>query len=119
MRPVEPSQANVEFYGAPQFMPILGSPVSYVANATREIIHDGNLYYLRVPAPPSETEDQLYEQDFWFSSANVEGPWQLVHTVPQEVAEVECTELSPYNPIRTYQLCTVPFPHPEFHVDDP
>jgi len=117
-RLVEPSQVNVSFYGAPQFMPILGSPVTYAANATREIIHDGSLYYLRIRVPQSETED-MYYQDFWFSSANVDGPWQSINTVPNEVAQVECTELVPYNPLRTYQLCAMPFPHPEFKSDDP
>ncbi len=108
-RPVAPSQVNVSFYGAPQLMPIVGSPVSYVANATREVIRDGNLFYLRILVPAGETED-VYYHDFWFSSANVDGPWQAVPTVPEEVAQVECTELGPYNPILTYQLCAVPFP---------
>ena len=110
-RPVAPSLVNVSFYGAPQLMPILGSPVIYVANATTEIIRDGNLFYLRILVPASETED-VYYHDFWFSSANVDGPWQAVPAVPDEVAQVECAELGPYNPILTYQLCTVPFPHP-------
>ena len=110
-RPVAPSQVNASFYGAPQLMPILGTPVTYVANATREIIRDGNLFYLRIWVPASETED-VYYHDFWFSSANVDGPWQAVPAVPEEVAQVECTELGPYNPIITYQLCTVPFPYP-------
>jgi len=117
-RPVAPSQVNVSFYGAPQLMPILGSPVSYVANATEELIHDGNLFYVRIRIPASATED-VYYHDFWFSSANVDGPWQAVPTVPDEVAQVECTQLGPYNPLRTYQLCAVPFPHPEFHLDEP
>jgi hypothetical protein len=117
-RPVAPSHVNVAFYGAPQLMPILGSPVSYVANATQEVMHDGNLFYVRIRVPANETED-VYYHDFWFSSANVEGPWQAVPIVPDEVAQVECTELGPYNPLRTYQLCTVPFPHPEFHMDEP
>jgi hypothetical protein len=117
-RLVEPSQVTVSFYGTPQFMPILGSPVTYAANATREIIHDGNLYYLRIRVSQSETEDAYY-QDFWFSSANVEGPWQSVHAVPNEVTQVECAELVPYNPVRTDQLCTIPFPHPEFKLDNP
>ena len=117
-RPVALSQVNVSFYGAPQLMPILGSPVSYVVNATQELIHDGNLFYVRIRVPASETED-VYYHDFWFSSANVDGPWQAVSTVPEEVAQVECTELGPYNPLRTNQLCAIAFPHPEFHVDDP
>jgi len=117
-RPVAPSQVNVSFYGAPQLMPILGTPVSYIANATQEVIHDGNLFYVRSRVPATETED-VYYHDFWFSSANVEGPWQAVSTVPEEVAQVECTELGPYNPLRTNQLCAIAFPHPEFHADDP
>jgi hypothetical protein len=111
-QPVEPSHVNVSFFGVPQFMPIQGSPVTYVANATREIVHDGNLYYLRIRVPAGESED-VYYHDFWFSSADVDGPWQGVRAVPEEVVEVECTELGSYNPVRTYQLCTVPFPNPE------
>ena len=111
-RPVALSQVNVSFYGAPQLMPILGSPVAYVANATQEVIHDGNLFYVRIRVPASETED-VYYHAFWFSSANVDGPWQAVSTVPEEVAQVECTELGPYNPLRTNQLCAIAFPHPE------
>ena len=102
MRPVQPSQANVSFYGVPQFMPILGASVSYGANATQEIIHDGTLYY-------------LYDQSLWFSSVNVEGPWEVAGAVPQEVVQIECTQLSPYNPLGTYQLCTAPFPDSEIN----
>jgi len=89
MRPVRPSQANVSFYGAPQFMPILGTSVSYGANATREIIHDGTFYY-------------LCDQSFWFSSVNVQGPWKVARAVPEEVLQIECTQLSSYNPLRTF-----------------
>jgi len=117
-RPVTPSQVTVSFYGAPQLMPILGSPVSYIANATQEVIHDASLFYVRIRVPASETEDVDYH-DFWFSSANVEGPWQAIPTVPREVAQVECTELGPYNPLRTNQLCAIPFPQPEFDVGYP
>jgi hypothetical protein len=76
MRPLQPSQANVSFYGVPQFMPILGASVSFGANATQEIIHDGTLYY-------------LYDQSLWFSSVNVEGPWEVARAVPQEVVQIE------------------------------
>jgi len=108
-RPAGPSQINVSFYGAPQLMPILGSTVSYVANATEEVIHDGNLFYVRIRIPGSWMEDVDYHES-WFSSTNVDGPWQPVPTAPHEVAQVECTQLGPYNPLRTYQLCAVPFP---------
>jgi len=117
-RPVALSQVTVSFYGAPQLMPILGSPVSYVANATQEIIQEGSLFYVRIRVPASATEDVDYH-DFWFSSANVDGPRQAITTVPGEVAQVECTELDPYNPLRTNQLCAIAFPHTEFHVGYP
>jgi hypothetical protein len=94
---VQPSQASVSFYGSPQFMPIAGASVAYVVNATREVIHDGTIYY-------------LYDHNIWFSSVNAEGPWEVAHAVPQEVIQIECVQLSPYNPLGTYQLCAVPFP---------
>jgi hypothetical protein len=97
MRPTHARQPQVTYLGAPQLMPILGSSMSYVDNATRKVIRDGSTYY-------------VYDQGLWFSSASTDGPWQAAHDVPGEVIDVECAILSPANPARIHQLCAVPFP---------
>jgi hypothetical protein len=87
-------QAEVVYLGLPQLEPV-GISLSYVANASREVVYDGAIFY-------------LFDQDTWFASLDADGPWDVTSSVPQEVAEIECVRLHTNNSSEGYQLCVAP-----------
>jgi hypothetical protein len=66
------AKANVTYEGAPQFVPIQGTSMSYATNTAQKVIQVGDLYYLCL-------------QGVWFMSAAPQGPWQTAPSVPQVI----------------------------------
>jgi hypothetical protein len=66
------AKANVAYDGAPQFVPISGTTMSYATNTAQKVIQVGDLYYLCL-------------QGIWFMSATPQGPWQTAPSVPQVI----------------------------------
>jgi len=66
------SKANVSYDGAPQFVPISGTTMSYATNTAQKVIQVGDLYYLCL-------------QGIWFMSSTPQGPWQTAPSVPQVI----------------------------------
>ncbi len=66
------AKANVTYDGAPQFVPISGTSMSYATNTAQKVIQVGDLYYLCL-------------QGIWFMSASPQGPWETAQTVPQVI----------------------------------
>lgn len=66
------AKANVTYDGAPQFVPISGTSMSYATNTAQKVIQVGDLYYLCL-------------QGIWFMSTAPQGPWQTAQSVPQVI----------------------------------
>jgi hypothetical protein len=66
------AKASVTYDGAPQFVPISGTSMSYATNTAQKVIQVGDLYYLCL-------------QGIWFMSTSPQGPWQTAQTVPQVI----------------------------------
>jgi hypothetical protein len=66
------AQASVTYEGAPEFVPIEGTSLSYATNTAQKVIQVGNLYYLCL-------------QGIWFMSSSPQGPWQTAPSVPQVI----------------------------------
>jgi hypothetical protein len=58
------------FDGPPQYLPIDGTPLSYVANSSEPVIQVASNVYFAVVA------------GVWFTSAQVTGPWIIANSVP-------------------------------------
>lgn len=69
------AKAEVQYVGAPQFVPIAGTPVSYAKNTPNDVLRIGDLYYLCF-------------QGVWFASTSPNGPWQVADKVPQEIYSI-------------------------------
>lgn len=63
------AQASATYSGAPQFVAIPGTTMTYATNTAQKVIQVGDLYY-------------LCYQGVWFVSAIPQGPWQTALTVP-------------------------------------
>jgi len=63
------AKASVTYSGAPQFVSIQGTSMTYATNTAQKVIQVGDLYYLCF-------------QGVWFVSAIPQGPWQTALTVP-------------------------------------
>lgn len=66
------ARASVTYDGAPQFVPISGTTLSYATNTAQKVIQVGDVYYLCL-------------QGVWFFSASPSGPWQTAQSVPQVI----------------------------------
>jgi hypothetical protein len=66
------ASANVTYAGAPQFVPISGTSMSYATNTAQKVIQVGDMYYLCF-------------QGIWFVSGSPQGPWQTADSVPQVI----------------------------------
>jgi hypothetical protein len=66
------AKASVTYDGAPQFVPISGTTLSYATNTAQKVIQVGDVYYLCL-------------QGIWFFSASPQGPWQTAQSVPQVI----------------------------------
>jgi hypothetical protein len=66
------AKANVSYDGAPRFVPISGTSMSYATNTAQKVIQAGDLYYLCL-------------QGIWFMSSTPQGPWQTAPSVPQVI----------------------------------
>ena len=85
------AKAEVQYVGAPEFVPITGTSMSYAKNTPSDVLRVGGLYYLCF-------------QGVWFVSTKATGPWQAAEKVPQEIYTIP--ESSPkYNVtyVRIYQ----------------
>jgi hypothetical protein len=73
---VNPSAAaanvKVTYDGDPQFVPIMGTPLSYGKNTPQKVVRSGDLYCLCF-------------QGVWFVSTSPQGPWQTAQSVPAEI----------------------------------
>jgi hypothetical protein len=91
---VSPSSVS---YSRPQFMAIKGtSSSSYSADTRKQMIQMEGTYYLWYAG--------------WFASEYPDGPWRMTTAVPDEVTEIICARVGPYEPYGNYQLCVVPYP---------
>jgi hypothetical protein len=66
------ARASVTYDGAPQFVPISGTTLSYATNTAQKVIQVGDVYYLCL-------------QGVWFFSASPSGPWQTAQSVPEVI----------------------------------
>jgi hypothetical protein len=57
------AKAEVQYIGAPQFVPIPGTSITYAKNTPMDVLRIGDLYYLCF-------------QGVWFASNSPNGPWQ-------------------------------------------
>jgi hypothetical protein len=85
--------ASVHYSGAPRFVPIAETSISYGTNTPQEVIKIGDVFY-------------LYMQDVWLTSANAEGPWMAAQHVPEAVNAIICNQLN-FDPYDPYQLCSL------------
>ncbi len=60
------------FDGAPQYLPIDGTPLTYVANSSEPVIVAANAYYSVVAG-------------VWFTAAQITGPWAIATSVPTAI----------------------------------
>jgi hypothetical protein len=67
------ARARVQYNGAPQFLPISGTVISYASNTPLKIIHIGQVFYLNM-------------QQVWLAAENPLGPWIAAPSVPPEVS---------------------------------
>lgn len=72
------SSLKVIYDGAPQFDPVLQTPLEYAVNTPFDIIREGDHYYC------------CYEA-VWYDSASAEGPWSVSVAVPDGVAKIPPT----------------------------
>ena len=64
---------NVSYYGAPEFLPIQGTSLTYAVNTAIPVIYvPGNSYY-------------AVQNGVWFTSAIPSGPWAVAATVPPAI----------------------------------
>jgi hypothetical protein len=66
------AKAEVQYVGAPQFVPIPGTSITYAQNTPSDVLRIDDLYYLCF-------------QGVWFVSASANGPWQAADKIPQEI----------------------------------
>lgn len=66
------TNAEVQYVGAPQFVPIEGTSITYAKNTPNDVFRIGDLYYLCF-------------QGVWFVSTGSNGPWQATDKVPNEI----------------------------------
>ncbi|MDX2154281.1 MAG: hypothetical protein SFV54_26305 [Bryobacteraceae bacterium] len=66
------AKAEVQYVGAPQFVPVQGTTVSYAKNTPNDVLRVGDLYYLCL-------------QGVWFVSTSPNGPWEAAAKVPPEI----------------------------------
>jgi hypothetical protein len=88
------AHAHVQYNGAPQFLPISGTVISYASNTPLKIIHVGQVFYLSV-------------QQVWLAAENPLGPWIAAPSVPAEVPAIVCVQMN-FNPFDPSQLCALP-----------
>ena len=65
---------EVGYQGAPKFQPISDTSLSYAVNTDKEIIQDGDLYY-------------MCYRGIWFMSQNPNGPWTVTTSVPPDLPD--------------------------------
>ncbi|HMD36684.1 MAG TPA: hypothetical protein VKH42_17040 [Vicinamibacterales bacterium] len=66
---------EVEFQGPPEFQPIEKTTVSRAVNTDKDIIRNGDLYYMCF-------------QGVWFVSKSPSGPWEVTGSVPATLYEI-------------------------------
>jgi hypothetical protein len=66
---------EVEFQGPPEFQPIEKTTVSRAVNTDKDIIRNGDLYYMCF-------------QGVWFVSKSPQGPWEVTGSVPSTLYEI-------------------------------
>src|SRR5204863_8608059 len=66
---------EVEFQGPPEFQPIEKTTVSRAVNTDKDIIRNGDLYYMCC-------------QGVWFVSKTPSGPWEVTGSVPATLYEI-------------------------------
>lgn len=66
------AKAEVQYVGAPQFVPMQGTSISYAKNTPNDVLRIGDLYYLCF-------------QGVWFVSTTSNGPWKAADKIPNEV----------------------------------
>ena len=62
----------MQYVGAPEFVNIPGTSVTYAKNTPSDVLRIGDLYFLCF-------------QGVWFVSTATNGPWAAADTVPQEI----------------------------------
>jgi hypothetical protein len=70
--------------GAPQFAPVEGTSLEYIANTTAKVFRE-----------PTDDEIYLLVSGRWFRSWTTEGPWQFVRSdqLPADFARIPATQL--------------------------
>jgi hypothetical protein len=69
------AKAEVHYVGAPQFVPIPTTSISYAKNTPNDVLRVGDLYYLCFQA-------------VWFVSRTPNGPWETADTLPPEIYKI-------------------------------
>jgi hypothetical protein len=80
---------DVTYTGEPQFARMEGSPVTYAANASHDVLLFNNTYY-------------LCSAGVWFSSTAPNGPWALTTSIPAEIYAIP-----PSSPVHHVTYVTV------------
>lgn len=69
------------FDGAPEYQPIVGTPLSYTTNASMPIIQvDANTYY-------------AVNSGVWFTATAVGGPWRVATAVPEVIYTIPTSSM--------------------------
>jgi hypothetical protein len=88
------AHVRVQYNGAPAFVPIAETVISYASNTPLPIIHIGQVFYLKT-------------RQVWIAAENPLGPWTAAPSVPLEVPAIICVQLNS-NPFDPSQLCALP-----------
>jgi hypothetical protein len=72
------AKLKVDYEGAPKFVPIAGTSMSYAVNTPYEVIQVSGMYY-------------CCNQGVWFVAPASAGPWQLCASVPQVIYTIPAT----------------------------
>ena len=69
------AKAEVQYVGAPEFVPISGTSITYAKNTPNDVFRIGDSYYLCL-------------QGVWFVSNNANGPWKAADKIPREIYSI-------------------------------
>ena len=80
---------EVSYQGEPKFEPIEKTTMQYAVNTDKQIIKDGDLYYMCFQA-------------VWFMSKSPNGPWEVTGEIPKEIYTIP-----PESPVHNVTYVTV------------
>jgi len=100
------AEAKVNYQGAPQFAPIVGTTITYATNAPQPVLNIGDAFYVLYPL---YNPIVVNTQNVWLVSASAQGPWTPAYYVPAKAIAIACGKVMS-DPSQPYELCVLPRP---------